>query len=79
MPKSEGPCHNVLIADGRIARVERCRDCRAVSVHLGVLTFRVDIEALVSLSATLAEAVRALGVTPVPIVGKPIHRPRGMS
>lgn len=79
MSKTEGPCRNRLIADGRIARVERCLDCGSLSVHLGVLTFRVDAEVLVSLSATLVEAVHVLGIAAVPIVGEPIQGPRGVS
>lgn len=54
------PCKTVSLAGNGFARVESCSDCGCVSVHVGVLTFRLDEDALESLLGVLGEAVARL-------------------
>ena len=50
-------CRNEPLATGPVARIERCRDCGTIAVHLGVVTVRLDAVACESLWATLGEAL----------------------
>lgn len=53
-------CRRVSLAAGPVARLEFCAHCQVLSLHLGVLTLRLDEGAVDSLRATLDEALRAL-------------------
>ena len=53
-------CHPFPLASGPMARVERCRSCGVVTVHLGAVSFRLDPEALESVGRTLSDATAAL-------------------
>jgi hypothetical protein len=53
-------CELELLAKGPVATLEYCKDCRAISVHMGAVTIRLDPEACESLWSTLSEALLAL-------------------
>jgi len=52
--------HHEVLATGPICQIERCRDCKCVSIHLGATTVRMEESALASLWATLEEALTTL-------------------
>ena len=54
-------CRNEPLATGQVARIERCRDCGTIAVHLGAVTVRLDAAACESLWATLGEALIECG------------------
>lgn len=68
VPDSE--CRHTLLVNGPVARVERCERCGVVTMHLGVVSLRLDADALGSLWVTLGDAVTALEKSPRLDLGK---------
>lgn len=52
--------HPQVLAVGPVCQVERCRECKCISIHLGPTTVRMEESALASVWATLEEALTAL-------------------
>lgn len=82
MPMSKRCTHHETLASGPICQVERCRDCKCISIHLGATTVRLEESALASVWATLEEALVSLhagGLSPVdpPVTGLSRAVPRG--
>jgi hypothetical protein len=50
-------CRFTELASGPVARIEKCRCCGTLTVHLGAISFRVDAEVLGSLWTTMGEAL----------------------
>ncbi|ACY14147.1 hypothetical protein [Haliangium ochraceum] len=53
---SSKTCHHETLARNKVAHVQRCGHCGAVSIHLGPMTVRLDDSALDALAAVTAEA-----------------------
>lgn len=62
MPTRVKTCSFERLATGPVAKVDRCRDCGCLSVHMGATTFRMDAGAMSALAATLGEALTAMEV-----------------
>ncbi|MFM2415441.1 MAG: hypothetical protein RL385_164 [Pseudomonadota bacterium] len=56
----EPHCHLRTIARGGTAKVQHCAHCGALSVHLGPVTLRFDVNAMQSLHRTLGDALRVV-------------------
>jgi hypothetical protein len=73
--------HHEVLASGPVCQVERCRDCKCISIHLGATTVRLEESALASVWATVEEALtrlHAAGLSPdLPSVGLSGTVPRG--
>jgi hypothetical protein len=74
--------HPEVLADGPICQVERCRDCKCISIHMGAATVRLEESALASVWATLEEALtnlhrRGLLQAEAPAAGLTRAVPRG--
>lgn len=54
------PCRKKTLAEGPLGRIEHCAACAVVTVHVGVLSFRLDANALTMLWRTLGEAIARL-------------------
>jgi hypothetical protein len=52
--------HHEVLATGPVCQVERCRDCKCISIHLGPTTVRLEEAALASVWATLEQALTSL-------------------
>ena len=57
---SQNTCRLQMLAQNPFAHVQRCVDCRCLSVHIGPVTIRLDEIGLEALWAVLGEAVREL-------------------
>lgn len=57
MPVPVKRCDNETLASGPVAKIERCRGCGVVSIHIGPTTLRLDGDGLTSLWATIEEAL----------------------
>jgi hypothetical protein len=53
-------CRTRTIASGSLARIEACDHCECLSVHIGVISVRMDRDALRDLYRTLGKAVATL-------------------
>lgn len=53
-------CQQQTIAKNEIARIDRCTDCGAISLHFGPLSVRIDEHVLEALSSALGEAMAVL-------------------
>jgi hypothetical protein len=54
------PCVTRTVARGEVARIDICDDCGVLMLHIGPVSLRIERDALRSLDATLAQAVRSL-------------------
>lgn len=50
-------CHHETLAEGPIAKVQRCTACGVFALHVGPTTLRLDPGAAESLWITLGEAI----------------------
>ncbi|HJL14328.1 MAG TPA: hypothetical protein RMH99_01660 [Sandaracinaceae bacterium LLY-WYZ-13_1] len=53
-------CRHRTLAQGPAAQIQYCPECRAVAVHMGALTVRLQPAGAESLWATLGEALHEL-------------------
>lgn len=69
--------HHEVLATGPICQIERCRDCKCISIHLGATTVRMEESALAAVWATLEEALTNLhtrGLLPLDPPGAGLSR-----
>ena len=57
-------CELETLANGPLARIERCLDCGTISIHLGAHSMRLDRSAAESLWTTLGHALSSLPQRP---------------
>ena len=53
-------CHFVLLAEGPTGRIEVCRSCGCVAVHVGPMSMRISVSAFSDLTTTMQRADVAL-------------------
>jgi hypothetical protein len=58
--RAHSPCVTRTLARGDVARIDVCDDCGVLVLHLGPVSLRVKRDALRSLGATVADAMRQL-------------------
>jgi hypothetical protein len=58
---NDAHCRHLTLARGPAAHIQYCPDCRAVALHMGALTVRLQPAGAEALWATLGEALHELG------------------
>ena len=59
-PMSSSLCQHRTLAQNGVAQIQHCALCGCISIHLGVMTLRVDANGLEALWAVPGEAAVAL-------------------
>lgn len=70
MPTHVKTCSFERLATGSVAKVDRCRDCGCLSIHIGATTLRMEAGALKALAVTLGESVTAMQAGPLEALSK---------